>query len=182
MENEERKYDSMHDIHSGSDSDEMFDPVAYLTHALLVLSRIRARLDMLGIAIYVCTACNIILVFSASSNIFYFTRYFYLYLSMGTMFVVFLVVIAFDMTRRRGDAIFEEISDELQWRVTSKYVERDSTKTFERPRIDARIRLRDFARASKLMLFPGQYGPALFLTVNVSVTFALLVFSSLSLI
>lgn len=182
MENEEREYGSTYDIRTKSDSDEIVNPAAYLSHALLVLSKIRALLDMVGITIYICTACNIILVFSALSKIFYFAQYFYLYSSVGAMFFVFLAVIAFDLTRRRGNAIFEEISDELQWRVTSTYVERDSTETFERPSIEARIRLRDFARASQLMLFPGRNGPALFLAVNVSVTFMLLVFSRLSLI
>lgn len=177
MEHEELEPGPAYSSDPESHPDEEILRGRFLLNVLLVLSRIRTTLDVLGIAIYIFTACNMILVFSSLADVFYIPSSVYMYLSLAAMSFVFLTVLAFDMYRRRGNAIFEEISDELQWRVTSRYVEQESTESFERPNLDARIRLRDFVRASQLMLFPGQYGPALYMIVNVSITIAMLIFS-----
>jgi hypothetical protein len=72
-----------------------------------------------------------------------------------------LCLIAYEYERKRGDALFEEISDELQW-----YVREGDTESASRPVIGARVVLRSFARGVDLPLAPGKFGPAIYFLVN----------------
>jgi hypothetical protein len=73
--------------------------------------------------------------------------------------------------RKRGDALFEEISDELQWNIRGTRLLKDKSPAKERPEIQARVVLRTFARASDLPIIPGKFGPAIYITVNLLITF-----------
>jgi hypothetical protein len=75
----------------------------------------------------------------------------------------------FEVLRKRGDAIFQEMSDELQWHV-GRPDARDAPR--ERPLFDVRVALRTFSAAADLPLIPGRYGGAVYAAVNLAVAVA----------
>src|SRR5207248_3149729 len=74
-------------------------------------------------------------------------------------FVTLFFAIHFETIRKRGDILFKEISDELQWNVRFSDPDSPGTAPPRRPSFDARLTLRSFAQASDLPLVPGRYGP-----------------------
>ena len=81
--------------------------------------------------------------------------------------LAFTCLIMFESLKKQGDALFEEISDELQWSISSKS-EGDrgvpspaNPPANQRPDLKVRIALRSFARTTDLPLAPGQFGPHL---------------------
>jgi hypothetical protein len=77
--------------------------------------------------------------------------------------LVMLGLIGFDRDRRRGNSIFEEVSDELQWSVLT----RASEPPRQRPDLAIRIALRGFNDASKLPITRGYRGVQIYGIVNV---------------
>lgn len=80
-----------------------------------------------------------------------------------------IMLVVFDSARKRGDALFAEISDELQWHVRQAkgpHVEQPD----DRPPFEMRVALRRFAYASDLPLIPGRLGPATYTLVNCAIT------------
>jgi hypothetical protein len=72
----------------------------------------------------------------------------------------------FETLRKRGDAIFQELSDELQWHVgrrTPDYLDDPPTT---RPVLEARVMLRTFSAAAELPLVPGRFGGAAYACVS----------------
>lgn len=82
-----------------------------------------------------------------------------------------LTIVRYEILRKRGDALFEEISDELQWNI-----KRAVSTTEERPMLTARVALRSFARATDLPLIPGKFGPGLYATINFLLVFLVVYF------
>jgi hypothetical protein len=76
-------------------------------------------------------------------------------LTIGISLLGFCAITLFELLRRQGDVLFEELSNELQW--GSKL-----PSTANKPRIGQRIVLRDFVQASDLLLVPGRFGPAIY--------------------
>ncbi len=73
-----------------------------------------------------------------------------------------IMLIMYDLSRRRADVLFEEISDELEWNV------RDSgTKVgSRRPDLNHRVILRGYARSEFLPLTPFPAGITVYFVVN----------------
>lgn len=78
-----------------------------------------------------------------------------------------LIALAFETLRKRGDAIFEELSDEFQWHLGG-----DKRRSAEigpsRPPINLRVTLRSFLSAGDLLLAPGRFGPLFYSIINVA--------------
>jgi hypothetical protein len=83
--------------------------------------------------------------------------------------VNFFLIVIYDSRLKQGNAIFEEISDELQWNINK--TSWDNTKTSataeKRPELETRIILRTYARTTDLPLFPGKYGPAFYIFLSI---------------
>ena len=79
------------------------------------------------------------------------------------------LIVAYEYKWRAGRAIFEEISDEFQWRKhsESRDVSSDEESDESAP-LDARIALREVARTTDLPLLPGRFGPAIYMLVNIA--------------
>ena len=75
----------------------------------------------------------------------------------------------FEALRKRGDAIFQELSDELQWHVGRSF---GGPPPLERPLLHARIALRTFSAAAELPLVPGRFGGAIYAGLNLWVALA----------
>lgn len=82
---------------------------------------------------------------------------------------ILAILYAYELKRRQGDVLFEEISDELEWQVED--TTRNTTAT-SRPDIDARIALRSFSRATSLPFVAGKSGAAFYIVLNVLFAFA----------
>jgi hypothetical protein len=95
---------------------------------------------------------------------YYFGNRFLALLAASFAVVALALVLVYDRIRRRGDASFEEISDEFQWYLSRPTVEGSVT-----PPLDVRIALRTFARTSDLPLVPGRFGPAIYAVVDIVV-------------
>ena len=76
------------------------------------------------------------------------------------------LTVACERLRRRGDVLFQEISDELQWDIRASTADSGKGIASERPPLDARMILRTFARAGDLPLVPGTFGPAVYAAIN----------------
>jgi len=89
---------------------------------------------------------------------------------------VFLLVI-YDAIRRRGSAIFEEISDDLHGYSGSRAASHISDT--EGVPLDARVVLRTFSRATDLPLVPGKFGRTVYFLVNIFLVFGALLLTLL---
>ncbi len=88
-------------------------------------------------------------------------------LTLGVM----ILVVLFETDRKEGDALFKEISDELQWNVRfSGGMSPESAPPEKRPNLNYRFALRLFAQSTDLPLTPGRYGPLAYLLINLMVT------------
>ena len=98
--------------------------------------------------------------------------------SMLALACALLCVVCFESLRKKGDAIFAEVSDELQWRirpVKKSRIDINGKKALEhwskdRPTLKVRIVLRSFSKASDLPIIPGQFGPAVYSGINVLIS------------
>jgi hypothetical protein len=89
-------------------------------------------------------------------------------------FTILFLAVHFETIRKRGDVLFKEISDELQWNV--RFSDPDGTAPPRRPSFDARLALRSFAHASDLPLVPGRYGPLAYALVDLMSVAVIVIF------
>lgn len=83
------------------------------------------------------------------------------------LFATLTTIYLYESSRRKGDVLFEEISDELEWNVKNHKAEQIAN---ERPEINARITLRSFAKTTDLPFVPGRFGPAFYFVFNVLIS------------
>jgi hypothetical protein len=90
--------------------------------------------------------------------------------SASAVFVMASVFLAvrFESMRKSGDALFKEISDELQWYVRFQQKQVQEQAQRERPVIAARIVLRTFSESTDVPLVPGKYGPLGYVLINLA--------------
>lgn len=79
-------------------------------------------------------------------------------------------VVRFDAARRRLEALFEEVSDEVQWFVRGGDDD-PSVSGARRPNIHVRLVVRDAARTQDLFFAPGRFGPAVYALASVVALF-----------
>lgn len=82
-----------------------------------------------------------------------------------------------EIWRKRGDVLFEEISDEVERRTV--VIAKEPEFEEEKPALllRARLALRDFSHASDLPFIPGKFGPTIYAAVNLLIPI-LILFSS----
>jgi hypothetical protein len=83
-------------------------------------------------------------------------------------------ILQFDLIKRKGDIVFKELSDELQWHV--RYGREEMASGSEpnsefRPELRARIVLREYAYSTTLPLVSSTNGPLVYAAVNASFAF-----------
>lgn len=88
---------------------------------------------------------------------------FMIFLYVSSFIVILGALYLYESARRRGEVLFEEISDELEWHIDNS----GNTKASVRPEINSRISLRSFTRTTDLPFIPGKFGPAFYLTLNI---------------
>jgi hypothetical protein len=137
------------------------------------LAKLTGRLRLLGILIAFDTIGGIVAVLwvavAASLSSGYSSREYgaRLLLLPGAFVVASLAqIVLFDRFRRLGAGLFEEISDELQWR-TKPTAHSEPEASDRRPGLLVRVLLRDFVAAEDLPVVPGRFGAAAYAAVNV---------------
>jgi len=144
----------------------VLDQLEYLTGRLRMIARLVALftlwsfLDLLVIAFLQRTTyvTHVLHMFSIG---------FGLCLPLVSIFLVF----QFDLLKRKGDIVFKELSDELQWYVRYGAEEqttgRPEPNAETRPQLRTRIVLREYAYSTALPLVSSSTnGPALYAIVN----------------
>lgn len=139
-------------------------------YSIRYLSKITRYLRLSGYLIFLITSFNLILVLSSlSPGIFPFRE-----ASMFSLlftFVCLTLTIYYETLRKRGEAIFEETSDELQWHIGYRNSLFNKEASSKRPDLEIRIILRSFARTTDLPLIPGKFGPVLYIGINILISF-----------
>lgn len=97
-----------------------------------------------------------------------FWRFPFVISSLLFLFLV-LVIFLFEKEKRSGDAIFDEVVDEIKWDVKGESKEISD----ERPNLDTRIALRSFVKAEELPLVPGKFGPIIYIVFNLLLLMAI---------
>lgn len=144
------------------------------------LESLSSRLNLRSQLLPMLIAIHLIAVLSARP-LMYATRLFETILSATviasvalTLFSLYLLT-SFDRMRRRGDATFEELSDELQWHIRGhqKTVELGSERSASStPNLEVRLAMRRFSAACDLPLVPGRFGPAIYAFINILLSLA----------
>lgn len=79
--------------------------------------------------------------------------------------VTLLNIAMFDIARRRGSMLYEEISEEMQWRLRERITADEPADA--RPPLYVRLALREFASSSELPLMPGRAGVTIVAILNI---------------
>lgn len=131
------------------------------------MQAIAIRLRYLGLCMLIITMMN--LGSAAAGSVRLIAPFIGLQLSAVSFVSVIFLAMLFEQLRRRGEIIYEEVTDELH-RVHSE-------AALERPRIAFRIALKNFATSMDLPLVPGRYGVSLYILLNLFIlVFAFLAF------
>lgn len=96
----------------------------------------------------------------------------------AAVFVASIVILGyFDQTRKRGDGLYQEVSNELQIVESSDKDERVPADLAREARLD----LRSFASAADLPLVPGRIGTPVYSLLNVAIiVISVILFSQFS--
>ncbi|WP_233846358.1 hypothetical protein [Paraburkholderia sp. HD33-4] len=86
-----------------------------------------------------------------------------LFFSIAAALCIFIVLVMRDSLRRRGNALFEELSDELQWYAIGDHRGEARSGSTSRPPLEIRVVLRSYARTTDLPMVPGRYGEAIYM-------------------
>lgn len=163
---------------------EIDPPQQELTSTLDQLEIISSRMRSDGYLVSVFTLLNLLALLALRFNFLALYKadlLAYKFLQIGQIgFAVFALAnaVLYETLRKRGDAMFEEISDELQWNIRGAKSSGGADLVDERPNLQARIILRTFARASDLPLIPGKFGAGIYAAVNLFALFVEFLFFS----
>lgn len=155
--------------------------VEAILESAFVLGRVSTRLRTVGPVALVLSLANlaILLWWVARSNRWDYSVEESLALTNLAVTVTTISVLGyFESLRKRGDAIFQELSDELQWyvgRSGSHSVFEDAPRgdsPRERPLLEVRLAMRSFSAAAELPLFPGSLGGAFYAVFNLLIAIA----------
>ena len=137
--------------------------------SLMFLRRIKNSLRILGVIISLATLLHVSLLLLL---IFIFKggrikeEWVFGYLFIA--FIIFVCIIFYENLRKKGEAIFEEISDELHWFIAYREKEPNNISQ-KRPEFEIRVLLRSFAKTTDLPLIPGKFGPAIYMVINIAI-------------
>lgn len=153
-----------------------------IEEALLSLREIRHSLRFSGVQLVYFTLATV--AFSVVLGVGIYFRLnllwvkIFLLLLAGSVTASVVFAIMFESVKKRGDAVFKELSDELQWHVRFEKV-RDpfppASPPESRPGLSTRVALREFALSTDLPLIPGRYGPGIYVAINLIILLSTIV-------
>lgn len=140
-----------------------------LGSVLSELKRLTRWLERIGMACLSLTVINLGMIFS-----FVFVQldlYLSIPISWSCGILSVISSVSFDRIRRKGNTMFEEISEELHWKFRhAKQPDMDIPVAKEIPEFYIRIILRSFATSTDMPLVPGKFGPLIYVILNLACT------------
>jgi len=154
---------------------DAFEHKILLTPSFKFLKKATVQLRIIGFIIFSITSINILFLLlcliEGKSTLEH-----WVYSIIALTFGNFILTIYFEYLRKRGEAVFEEISDDLHWYIGYKK-ENSKENSEKKPGLEIRVLLRSFAKITDLPLIPGRFGPAIYIGINiVLITFIGLLF------
>lgn len=159
---------------------ELQESADALDYYLLKINKISYRLQKTGILLLAITLTNIGVLLAMSARIIN------IYNNDPQLFSLLLLILClstialalhYDIQRREGNILFEEISNELHGKGDVEMT-LDEFQKYKNKSLRAKIELRGFTHNSELPLIPGRYGPAILAAINL---FIFLVYLALTL-
>lgn len=146
-----------------------------LEFAVGLLRALRRRLGRVGALAFIATALHVVVLVVTYLRLLYFM--WAVLASLALLVGAAAAALWFETLRKRGDALYDEISDEVQWHIGRAYLSSADQPAVDMPRppLRYRVELRSFAKASDLPLAPGRYGPALYVALNVALVVLLVI-------
>jgi len=146
---------------------------------------ITIRLRKLGMISFLFTIISfaIVLLFSIQTMQRYYYYLFHLPTEFYALFFIFIIffgmytLIIYDRMRKKGDALFEEVSDELQWNILQSVKTEKVSDRSKKPTLKARVVLREFITTIDLPLVRGKHGMTIYFLINI-VSILLFVFTN----
>lgn len=136
----------------------------FLYRSVRQLRLIASYLNMFGVVLLAFTVAHIAVValsLRRTSAIIYF---FDLPIFSAAMFIIVTTLaLVFDVCRRRGDTLYEAVSDGFKSSSSSSGPDINFDDELMH---EARYSLRNFDKASDLPLLPGKFGPAILVGTN----------------
>lgn len=158
----------------------------YIREASYLANRLRKiafRLRYYGIVIVLLTSVNVFVFAIIASDIFKSREM--IQVSAAATLISFILLVAFDTEKRRGEIIYGEVSDTANNYINiyhNRYV--NSTESVDEDNKDYedlhmsefeyRISIKEFANSTEMPLVPGQFGPLLFVAFNFGVMVAII--------
>ncbi|HYW07127.1 MAG TPA: hypothetical protein VE913_09240 [Longimicrobium sp.] len=100
------------------------------------------------------------------------SRAIFVLISITLAFLNLVILIRYERLHKRGDTLFDEISDELSWFTQPSRGQPSSRPApVATPPIDVRVVLRSFTRNADLPLVAGRFGPGVYGLINLLVIF-----------
>ena len=147
------------------DSFENSDELLYYARRLKFITRrleFYGRLSIIAIFLIVISLLiNYISIFFFSSKLFVKIDFVMasVAINVSALILVYFSLFAFDIENRKGNVLYNELSDELQWNVRgaeTRFSERES-----RPSMAIRVALRSYVENSVLPIFSTSHGAAI---------------------
>ena len=146
-----------------------------LEEALYTLDRSTARLRLFSVQVLLATVLNFGITLAVTvigSSVGHYLT------TPGAIALVILPIVGFvtsigalamyDQARRRGNALFDELSDEMEWHLGGTSTKRPLR---DPPVLRARLLLREYVASTDLWFVPGRLGPGVYALTNLSICF-----------
>jgi hypothetical protein len=99
------------------------------------------------------------------------------------LFTNFVAIFLHESHRKSGEAVFVELSDELQWHIRRDALKYSTTKppainarvAQQRPAVEVRVALQDYANSVDLPLTSGRHGSLIYTAINVVLVIVFLI-------
>lgn len=88
-----------------------------------------------------------------------------MFIASISLMSVIMAAIIIEFLRKRGNIIFNEISDELQWGLEESR-SGGAEKSIERPSLDIRLSLKNFIKSSDLPFYDGPNGVLIYMLAS----------------
>ena len=166
-----------------SDATQLLNRLRTATDSLIPLSRMCLIVTLMNVAFAFFSVASIRIIVRLNDQ-----GILLLSAIVGTLVIAAVIVLFnFDQRRKSGDAIFQELSDELEWSPHQTYsLASPPTRSYdganELPRATVRLAVREYLLASALPFASREGGVRSYLAVNVTLSFGLLVLLALRLL
>ena|SRR5437899_12235401 len=146
--------------------DTGFATTPFLASALAQAESVALRLRAFSLYVFFLTLISVILVVFGPVER-HFVKALFFVLPILTSVAAMALLAVRDHIRRQGDALFEEITDELHWDVRREYYSQSpGGDASARPDLKVRLVLRRYAQSTDMPLVPGSLGATVYASLN----------------